>query len=167
MPGGGPAGKGHLRRPHQAADQSRGRPICHWRTRPAGRLRAAVQAGARWHGHMLQGPAHAPGQGRRPESPDQGTPRRPTSAQARFDREMKAAGRVEHPDIVRAMDAREIEGRPGLGHGICRRGGFGRPGRPPRPASHSRRLRNGSPGSSGVAVGTSKGWCTATSSPRI
>ena len=32
-------------------------------------------------------------------------------AQARFDREMKAVGRVDHPDIVRAMDAREIDGK--------------------------------------------------------
>jgi len=31
-------------------------------------------------------------------------------AVARFDREMKAVGAVDHPNIVRAMDAREIEG---------------------------------------------------------
>ena len=29
---------------------------------------------------------------------------------ARFEREMKAVGRVDHPNVVRAMDAREIEG---------------------------------------------------------
>ena len=29
---------------------------------------------------------------------------------ARFDREMMAVGAVDHPNIVRAMDAREIEG---------------------------------------------------------
>jgi formylglycine-generating enzyme required for sulfatase activity/serine/threonine protein kinase/WD40 repeat protein len=31
-------------------------------------------------------------------------------AVARFEREMKAVGRLDHPNIVRAMDAREIEG---------------------------------------------------------
>ena len=31
-------------------------------------------------------------------------------ALARFDREMKAVGRLDHPNIVRAMDAREIDG---------------------------------------------------------
>ena len=35
-------------------------------------------------------------------------------AVARFYREMKAVGRVDHPHIVRAMDAREIEGKPVL-----------------------------------------------------
>ena len=33
---------------------------------------------------------------------------------ARFEREMKAIGRLDHPQIVRAHDAREIEGRPVL-----------------------------------------------------
>jgi len=33
------------------------------------------------------------------------------SATARFDREMKAVGAVDHPNIVRAMDAREIDGQ--------------------------------------------------------
>jgi len=31
-------------------------------------------------------------------------------AMARFDREMKAAGAVDHPNVVRALDAREIDG---------------------------------------------------------
>ncbi len=31
-------------------------------------------------------------------------------AKARFDREMKAVGSLDHPNIVRAMDAREVEG---------------------------------------------------------
>ena len=35
-------------------------------------------------------------------------------AVARLYREMKAVGRVDHPNIVRAMDAREIEGKPVL-----------------------------------------------------
>ena len=29
---------------------------------------------------------------------------------ARFEREMEAIGRLDHPNIVRAMDAREIQG---------------------------------------------------------
>jgi serine/threonine protein kinase len=33
---------------------------------------------------------------------------------ARFEREMKAIGRLDHPQIVRAHDAREIDGRPVL-----------------------------------------------------
>ena len=33
---------------------------------------------------------------------------------ARFEREMKAIGRLDHPNIVRAYDAREIEGKPVL-----------------------------------------------------
>jgi uncharacterized protein (TIGR03067 family) len=33
---------------------------------------------------------------------------------ARFEREMKAVGRLDHPQIVRAHDAREIDGRPVL-----------------------------------------------------
>ena len=32
------------------------------------------------------------------------------TAIARFDREMKAVGAVDHPNIVRAMDARDVEG---------------------------------------------------------
>jgi serine/threonine protein kinase len=35
-------------------------------------------------------------------------------AVARFYREMQAVGRVDHPNVVRAMDAREIEGKPVL-----------------------------------------------------
>jgi uncharacterized protein (TIGR03067 family) len=35
-------------------------------------------------------------------------------AVARFEREMKAIGRLDHPNIVRAYDAREIEGKPVL-----------------------------------------------------
>jgi len=35
-------------------------------------------------------------------------------AVARFYREMKAVGRVDHPNIVRAMDARELDGKPVL-----------------------------------------------------
>ncbi len=33
------------------------------------------------------------------------------SARTRFEREMKAVGRLEHPNIVRAMDARRVEGQ--------------------------------------------------------
>ena len=33
---------------------------------------------------------------------------------ARFEREMKAIGRLDHPNIVRAYDAREIDGKPVL-----------------------------------------------------
>ena len=33
------------------------------------------------------------------------------AANARFDREMRAVGSLDHPNIVRAMDAREIDGR--------------------------------------------------------
>ena len=33
-----------------------------------------------------------------------------TEAIARFEREVEAVGRLDHPDIVRAMDAREVEG---------------------------------------------------------
>lgn len=32
-------------------------------------------------------------------------------AVARFEREMKAVGKLEHPNIVRALDAREVDGR--------------------------------------------------------
>ena len=39
---------------------------------------------------------------------------RDAQAVSRFYREMKAVGRVDHPNVVRAMDAREIDGKPVL-----------------------------------------------------
>ena len=57
----------------------------------------------------------------------------------RFEREMKAVGRLAHPNIVQAYDAREIDGMPVLDHGVRRRAGPGgnRPPRGPLPVAEA------------------------------
>ena len=49
-------------------------------------------------------------------------------AVARFQREMEAVGRLDHPNIVRAMDAREDRWHSLPGDGIPRRSGLVRGG---------------------------------------
>ena len=77
---------------------------------------------------------------------------RPAGAIDRFEREMKAVGRLAHPNIVQAYDAREIDGTPvlimefvdGLDLAeIVRRVG---------PAAGGRRLRTGPPDGLGPAM---------------
>ena len=62
---------------------------------------------------------------------------------ARFEREMKAIGRLDHPHIVHAYDAREIDGRTGAGNGIRRGPGRGARAAQPGPRGNGRRVRAG------------------------
>ena len=85
---------------------------------------------------------------------------------ARFEREMKAVGKLDHPHIVRAHDAREIDGTPLLvmeyveGLDLARSyGGWAR-SLWPRPASWRGRPR------SACNMSMSMGWCIAISSRR-
>ena len=85
----------------------------------------------------------------------------------RFEREMKAVGRLAHPNIVQAYDAREIDGMPvlimefvdGLDLAeIVRRVGT---------AAGGRGLRIGPPDGLGAAMRPrARAWCIATSSRR-
>ena len=64
-------------------------------------------------------------------------------ALARFEREMKAVGRLNHPNIVQALDAREIEGTPILVMEYVEGMDFVPPGPPPRSSTRARCLRVG------------------------
>ena len=67
----------------------------------------------RGDGHGLQGPAHQARSSGRAEGAFP-RPRGGHQAIARFEREMKAIGQLDHRHIVRAYDAREIDGTPTL-----------------------------------------------------
>ena len=80
---------------------------------------------------------------------------------------MKAVGRLDHPNIVRACDAREIDGTPVLVMEYVDGLDLSKLVRQPGPAAGRRRLRAGPPGGPGAcSTPTSTGWSTATSSRR-
>ena len=88
-------------------------------------------------------------------------------AVARFEREMKAVGRLDHPNIVQAYDAREIDGTPVLVMEFVDGLDLARNRPPHRAAAGRRRLRDWSARRPwGCNAPTSTGWCIATSSRR-
>ena len=76
---------------------------------------------------------------------------------ARFEREMKAVGRFDHPHIVRAYDAREISSAPVLIMEFVEGMDLSRLVRRHRPAADGRGLRTGPPGLFGTAIYTRAG----------
>ena len=70
----------------------------------------------------------------------------------RFEREMLAIGKLDHHHIVRAYDAREIDGTPVLVMEYIKGLDLTEIVPPPRPVADRRRLRDGPAGGSGAAI---------------